>query len=196
MIRQELLSAPDVFVSWPPGQNQLLQENFQTPELTKLLLTLILSEKGKCTKRISHLVHSIVQDLTYNSSMGRKTTKKHIELVLCIRRIAGFVDAVRWLNCFGHSISYDEINALETKLAEKQVNNQTNTSLVPTHIQASVFVTFCFDNCDNTMESIYNATLRGTNGIIIQQLDKQQVEATGNNSIIVSTERRRSFKTI
>ena len=50
MIRQELLSAPDVFVSWPPGQNQLLQENFQTPELTKLLLTLILSEKGNVLK--------------------------------------------------------------------------------------------------------------------------------------------------
>ena len=45
------------------------------------------------------------------------------------------------------------------------------------------------------MESIYNTTLHGTNGIIIQQLDKQQVEATGNNSTIVSTERR-SFKPI
>ena len=73
--------------------------------------------------------------LTYNSSIGRKRTKKHVELGLCIKRITGFVDAVRWLNRFGHSISHDEINALETKLAEEQVNNQTNTSLVPTHIQ-------------------------------------------------------------
>ena len=43
MIRQELLSRPDVFVLWPPRENQLLQGNFQTPELTKLLLTSILS---------------------------------------------------------------------------------------------------------------------------------------------------------
>ena len=49
MIRQELLSAPDVFVSWPPGENQLLQGNFRTPELTKLLLTWILPGKGKST---------------------------------------------------------------------------------------------------------------------------------------------------
>ena len=81
--------------------------------------------------------------------MGRKRTKKHVELVLCIKRITGSVDAVRWLNRFGHSSSYDEINVLETKLAEEQVNNQTNMSLVPTHIQPIVFVTFCFDNCDH-----------------------------------------------
>ena len=108
--------------------------------------------------------------------------------------MTGSRDAVRSLNRFGHSISNDKIYALETKLAEEQVNNQTNTSLVPTHIQPSVFVTFCYDNWDHNVESIYNATLHGTNSIIPRQLDKQQVEATGNNSTIASTER--SFKPI
>ena len=61
MIRQELLSAPDVFVSWSPGENQLFQGNLRTPEFTKLLLTSVLSGKGTYTKRI---VHSIAQDLT------------------------------------------------------------------------------------------------------------------------------------
>ena len=173
MIRQELLSAPDVFVSWPTGENQLLQGNFQTPELTKLLLTSVLSGKGKWTKRIFRLLHSVMQDLTYNFSVGWKRTKKHVELGLCIKRITASVDVVCWLNRFVHSISYYEINALETKLAEEQVNNQTNTSLVPTHIQPSVFVTFSFYNCDHNMKSIYSATLHGTNGIIIQPLDRQ-----------------------
>ena len=109
--------------------------------------------------------------------------------------MTGSRDAVPSLNRFGHSISNDKIHALETKLSEEQVNNQTNTSLVPTHIQPSVFVTFCYDNCDHNVESIYNATLHGTNSIIPRQLDKQQVEATGNNSTIASTERR-SFKPI
>ena len=112
MIRQELPSAPDVVVSWPPRENQLLQGNFQTPELTNLSLTSILSGKSKSTKRNNRLVHSIAQDLTYNSSMGRRRTKKHVELGVCIKRITGSVDAARWLNHFGYSISYDEINAL------------------------------------------------------------------------------------
>ena len=68
---------------------------------------------------------------------------------------------------------------METKLAKEQVNNQTNKSLVPAHIKTSVLVTFCYDNCDHNMESIYNTTLNCTNGIIIHQLDKQQVEAMG-----------------
>ena len=38
------------------------------------------------------------------------------------------------------------------------------------------------------MESIYNATSHGINGIITQQLDKQQVEATGNNSTMEEEE--------
>ena len=115
--------------------------------------------------------------------MGRKRAKNHLELGVFIKQITGPVDAVCWLNRFGHSNSHDD-------------PNQTNMSLVPNHIQSSVFVTFCYNNCDHSMESIYNTTLHGTNSIIIQQLDRQQVEATGNNSTIVSTERRRSFKSI
>ena len=112
--------------------------------------------------------------------MGRKRTK----------RTAWYVHKTN------NSIYYDKINALETNVAEEQVNNQANTSLVPTHIQPSVFVTFCFDNCDQSVESIYNTTLDGANGVIVQQLDKQQVEATENSSTIVNVERRRSFKPI
>ena len=163
--------------------------------MTNLLLKSILSGKGKSTKRISRLVHSITQALTCNS-WEEKEQKSMLSLVCDIKRIKGSVDAVRWLNRVSHSISYDKINALETKLAEEQVNNQTNTSLAPTNIQPSIFVTFCYDNCDHNMESIYNAALHATNGIIIQQLDKQQVEATGKDSKIVSNERRRSFKSI
>ena len=145
--------------TWYPGENQPLQENCQIPEPINMLLTSILSGKDKSTKRTSDLVCSIAQYLIYSSSMGRKRTKNHVELGVSIKQITGSVDAVRWLNRFGHSISYDEINALKTKLAEEQVNNQTNTSLVFTHIQPSVFVTLCYDNYDHNMESIYTATL-------------------------------------
>ena len=112
MIRQELLSATYVFVSWAPGQNQLLQGNLQTPEQFYL---------GRVNPSKEILVHIIAQDLTYNSSMGRKRIKKHVELAVCIQRITDSVDAAHWLNGFGHSISYDKLNALETRLAEEQV---------------------------------------------------------------------------
>ena len=47
MIRQVLLCARNVYVPWPLGENQLFQGNFQTTELTNLLLTSILYGKGK-----------------------------------------------------------------------------------------------------------------------------------------------------
>ena len=121
-----------------------------------------------------------------------KKNKKTCWVWSVIKRITGSVDAACWLNGFGHSISYDEVNALQTKLAE----SKSNTSLVPTRIQSGVFVTSCLNNYDRNMESIYSATLHGINSIIIQQLNTQQVEATGNNSAILSIERRRSFKPI
>ena len=76
MIRQERLSASDAFVSWHPGENQLRQGNFQNPQFTNLLLTSVLSGKGNCTKRISHLVHFIAQDLT-ELQYGKKKNKKN-----------------------------------------------------------------------------------------------------------------------
>ena len=82
MIRQELLSASDAFISWPPGENQLRQGNFQNPQFTNLLLTSVLSGKGNCTKRISHLVHSIAQDLT-QLQYGKKKNKKNILSLVC-----------------------------------------------------------------------------------------------------------------
>ena len=53
MTREELLSATDVFVSWAPGENQLLQGHFQTPEQFYL---------GKVNPPKEILVHSIAQD--------------------------------------------------------------------------------------------------------------------------------------
>lgn len=128
LIRQELLNTPGVISTWPSFDNQLLQGNFKTLALTKPILTSVLSGTVKCTKGISHLINSTAQDLTYNPSMGSKRTKKHVELGLCMKRMTGSIDAILWLNRFGHSISYDEIDTLETKLAEDQASSQSNTS--------------------------------------------------------------------
>ena len=69
---------------------------------------------------------------------------------------------------FGHSISYNEMNATETMLAEGQSNNENARRYVPSNIQPGMFVTFVYDNCDHHAQSTYNVTLHGTNGIVIQ----------------------------
>ena len=120
----------------------------------------------------------------------KKRTKEHAEIGLCIKRPCR---CCCWLNYFGHSISYNELNELEAKLAKEQVNYQTNTFLLTS---SQAYLVFCFDNSVHDMESMYNATSHGKNSITVQQLDKRQIELTRNCSTIVSTERRKSFKPI
>ena len=101
--------------------------------------------------------------------MGRKKVNKHVQLAMAIKRKTGSVSVIRWLNRYGHSISYDELNAVETKLAEDQIHDDNFRKYLPNNIQKHTFVTFVYANCDHNTESIYNSTLHATNGIIIQR---------------------------
>ena len=72
-----------------------------------------------------------------------------MQLGLAVKRKTGSVITTRWLNRFGHSVSYDEINAIETRLAEEQLASQNARRYIPNNIQPSTFVTFVYDNCDH-----------------------------------------------
>ena len=60
--------------------------------------------------------------LTKNSTglKGKVRKKKHVQLGISIKRKTRSVAVLRWLNRFGHSISYDKVNVLETKIAANQ----------------------------------------------------------------------------
>ena len=107
-----------------------------------------------------------------------------MQLGICVKRKSGSVDLILWLNRLGHTVSHDEINSIETKLAEDQAN-----------IQPSVFVTFVYDNCDHNIESIYKVTLHGTKGITIQKC-LQTTNNDINTNPPVKNVRRRSFKSV
>ena len=161
----------------------------------------ILSRNFSKTARSSRLVNSIAQDLLYNASNDRKRVPKHVRLGLSVKRKTGSVSVVRWLDHYGHCISYDEINATEIKLAEEQVHMQIVRRYVPNNIQPGLPVTFVYDNCDHNAESIY-VTVHGTNGIVIQMKNNNNINS--NNQNIPSTRsttntqsiKRRFFKPV
>ena len=167
LIREELMNAPEIYSCWPPTEKELLQNEFEIASFTEVFPISVLSAKGKKTERTSRLITPIAQDLM--EGMGRKRTKKHVQLAIATKRKTASISVIRWLNRFGHIISYDEVSAVETKLAEDQIRNVNIRKYVPNSIQPSTFVTFVYDNCDHNAESIYNITLHGTNGIVIQR---------------------------
>ena len=102
---------------------------------------------------------------------------------------------VQWLNRFGHSLSYKEVNVVEIHLAEEQSNHECHKKYVPNNIQPSPMVTFVYDNCD------YNGlTMHCTNGIVIQpsipNANAQNVatEVGSSDSSMVRLPNKSSFK--
>lgn len=188
IIRKELLESEGDFSSWPPTECQLSSGSSLDLPLTKLLVSSILSKTKSA--RNDRLTSSIVQDLLYNTTKGKVRTKKHVQLGVSIKRKTASVAVLRWLNRFGHSISYDEVNAIETKIARNQCKNIRK--YVPNNIQPSTFVTFVYDNCDHNAESIYNVTMHATNGIVIQRTNGNVAPSLST----VSPTKRRSFKPV
>ena len=111
-----------------------------------------------------------------------------MQLGLSVKQKIGSVSVIRWLSRYGHCTSYDEINATETKLARDQVHMQTTRRYapIPSSIRPGLPVTFVYDNCDHNAESIYNVTVYGTNGIVIQ-MNKHPTNKINNQCTINKT---------
>ena len=140
--------------AWPLSENELFSLDTQLPETLSSFLGTLLSYNGKPGKKTQRCIKSFGQDLIYTISNGRTRTKKHVLLSFAIKRKTGSKDVLRWINRYGHGISYDEVNVLETFLAEEATYNQTNRRFCPSSVQPSRFLTFVWDNNDINPESL------------------------------------------
>ena len=134
----------------------------------QLFIGTLLSKNHPVSQRVSCLTNSIGQDIIYNLTKGKQKTVKHVQLGIVTKRKTGSKFMINSLNRFGHSISYDEVNNIETFFAEMQANKQSHQSFLPNNIQPSTFIIFVYDNCDHNPETISGMSLHCTNGIIIQ----------------------------
>lgn len=116
-----------------------------------------------------------------------------------MKRKSGSKDMIKWLNQNGHGISCDEVNVIETFLAEEAFKNQTSKSFCSATVQPSVFVTFIWDNNDVNPESLSGNVMHCTNGIIVQ-LQSDQIQHQNQRFSEISIQdkqvKRRSFKPI
>ena len=69
------------------------------------------------------------------------------------------------LKKLGHSLSYPELNAVETDLANRQLKNRNIYSDAPPSLIPGMMITYVYDNCDHNPESQFSATMHCTNGI-------------------------------
>ena len=88
-----------------------------------------------------------------------------------MKSLTGSAELVKVLNRFGHSVSYDVLEEIETAIAPTVAqNNDGNGICISSNIKKGVFSTFCWDNNDLCEETLSGSgTTHCTNGIIIQK---------------------------
>ena len=126
----------------------------------QLFIETLLSKNRPVSQRVSRLTNSVGQGVIYNLTKVKQKTVKHVQFGIETKRKTSSKFMVNSLNRFGHSISYDEVNNIETFFAEMQANEQSHQSFVPNNIQPSTFITFVYDNCDHNPEMISGISLR------------------------------------
>ena len=111
--------------------------------------------------------------------------------------VSGSKDVITWMNRFGHTVSSDEVNLVETNTAEIQASILSRM-FVPRIMQPNTCVTFAFDSCDHNLESKLNSTMLCTNGIIIQKCQHTDHRILTHNPILKQAESRkqRSFNPV
>ena len=164
------------------------------PKLITRLPEGIPVKKATKSAKVSRLISSIGQDLTYHTNKGKKHTSKHTTFSFLIERKTGSKQVINWLNKFGHGISYNDVLLIETHLAKEHTKDQLHRSFTPSIIQLSHFVTFVWDNNDINPESLKAHTLHCTNGIVIQSstahLNLLEQRLVPTTTLVDATKRR------
>ena len=194
-IKEEICSMSQTYQSWPPSQNDLVSCKTVIPPLLSTFSSLLLTSKKRVGKRKKSRINSICQDIIYTTTNGRMRTSKHVTVALSIKRKTGSKDIITWLNRYGHIISYDEINFVETDLAEQIMKNKNLRSFVPSQVQQFRFVSFIWDNNDVNPESLKGKSMHVTNGIIVQLAEEGDV-SFASTSRRECAGRKRSFQAI
>ena len=88
-IRQEINNQTDLFSCWPPPANEIKASRVVIPSLLTTLLQTLLSNDTLPSKRVNRLIHSLGQDIIYNSSCGKIKTIKHTQLGIITKRKTG-----------------------------------------------------------------------------------------------------------
>ena len=119
LLRDEISSHGGTYDAWPPTSDELLNAEFIVPKFLDQFLRTLFSKNKAASFRVDRLVRSFAQDLVFSTSRGKTKTQKHTELGLVLKRKTGSKQIVSLLNKLGHCISYDEVNMVETAVAEE-----------------------------------------------------------------------------
>ena len=104
-----------------------------------------------------------------NDLGGKNKPPKQILLPFAVKSLTGNVELIRTLNRLGHSISFSQVEEIDTALCLQKLALSGCEVALPRNIQPNVFTTLAWDNIDRLEETISGeGTSHRVNGIAIQ----------------------------
>lgn len=88
------------------------------------------------------------QDILFTTSKARCRTPKHICLAVAVKHLTGSKHLVTLLPHAGHTVSYDDVQRIDTAMAEHILRNSDNGIVIPSNLQRGTFFHDAADNVD------------------------------------------------
>ena len=179
--------------TWPP---QISEDMTIPTSMTRFLHTLLTgtTDCSNPSDRVQRLCSSFAQDLVYAITNGKVKPTKHITLPFAVKSLTGNVELVHILNRLGHSLSYSQVEEIDTALCLQKLSLSDGQPVLPRDIHAGVFTTLAWDNIDRLEETVSGkGTSHRVNGIAVQP--KSQSPEAMNPEPCLPKKKKRSINT-
>ena len=132
-IRGLVMSGAKSYIPWPPTSSSISEHSLTIPDLLYNWFVWVLTDdqsdapisstRVHTSEAINRRVTSFAQDIIYHVKNGKVITPKHVSLAILVKSLTGSAELVKVLNRFGHSVSYDVLEEIETAIASTVAQN-------------------------------------------------------------------------
>ena len=121
-------------MSWPPKEYDLLPDKVKMyiPNLLDVFCSTFLSGKSSASESttFTRLKNSIAQDIVYVSG-GKVKTPKSALFPAVVKSLCNNVEVIKLISNYGHGVSYNLIEEIETEHALMVINEQKEKVIIP-----------------------------------------------------------------
>ena len=178
--------------TWPPEVESEAQHAI-VPESTMDFLRYLLTgynDPGHASQRVQRLLRSFAHDMVYAVTGGQTKPPKHIVLAFTVNSLTGNVELINVLNRLAHSISYSQMEEIDTALCLQKLSLSDRDVALPANIHPGIFTTLAWDNIDHMEETTSGGgTSHRVNGIAVQAQPTNPMPARTMPAVVKAKQR-------
>ena len=123
------------------------------------------NDPGHASQIVQRLLRSFAHDMVYAVTGGQTKPPKHIVLAFTVKSLTGNVELINVLNRLGHSISYSQMEEIDTALCLQKLSLADRDVALPANIHPGIFTTLAWDNIDRQKVQLLESwRVEGTTG--------------------------------